>query len=288
MRWPARAAASCIARRAGCRGRATPAGMRPSAHSPGRRAAWRTAPTAGVSWAPPSIPAGCSGCGRRCAGPPPSVRRQRRSDAHALALQERFVAGLDGTGLDPARLVVPLEERRRGNFLAFSLPDAGGMAGAAGRGPASSPTAGGIGCASVSAATTRWQRWRRCWNGCVAWRAEATLRRRQGGARPGGPIGTEAVPSRSPKNGPPPAPRARDVPPPERMGEGVARRPAMEPGRSQPAGCPVRRGARLLRRRGRERHRALAPLRRRGGFPAAGERRPRRGRRREADRARPG
>lgn len=44
--------------------------------------------------------------------------------AHALALQERFVAGLDGTGLDPARLVVPLAERRRGNFLAFSLPDA--------------------------------------------------------------------------------------------------------------------------------------------------------------------
>jgi selenocysteine lyase/cysteine desulfurase len=44
--------------------------------------------------------------------------------AHAVALQERFVAGLAGTGLDPARLVVPLSERRRGNFLTFALPDA--------------------------------------------------------------------------------------------------------------------------------------------------------------------
>ena len=44
--------------------------------------------------------------------------------AHAHALQERFVAGLAGTGLDAGRLVVPLGERRRGNFLAFDLPDA--------------------------------------------------------------------------------------------------------------------------------------------------------------------
>lgn len=44
--------------------------------------------------------------------------------AHAHALQSRFVAGLEGTGLDPRRLVVPLSERRRGNFLAFGLPDA--------------------------------------------------------------------------------------------------------------------------------------------------------------------
>ena len=44
--------------------------------------------------------------------------------AHALRLQERCVAGLAGTGLDPARLVVPLSEARRGNFLTFSLPDA--------------------------------------------------------------------------------------------------------------------------------------------------------------------
>lgn len=51
---------------------------------------------------------------------------------HAHALQARFVAGLgadggsglDGTGLDPARLVVPLSEPRRGNFLTFDLPDA--------------------------------------------------------------------------------------------------------------------------------------------------------------------
>jgi kynureninase len=43
---------------------------------------------------------------------------------HAHALQARFVAGLAGTGLDPARLVVPLAERRRGNFLTFDLPDA--------------------------------------------------------------------------------------------------------------------------------------------------------------------
>lgn len=43
---------------------------------------------------------------------------------HAHALQARFVAGLAGTGLDPARLVVPLAETRRGNFLTFALPDA--------------------------------------------------------------------------------------------------------------------------------------------------------------------
>ncbi|MBK1660775.1 aminotransferase class V-fold PLP-dependent enzyme [Paracraurococcus ruber] len=44
--------------------------------------------------------------------------------AHSHDLQARFVAGLPGTGLDPARLVVPLAERRRGNFLAFDLDDA--------------------------------------------------------------------------------------------------------------------------------------------------------------------
>jgi selenocysteine lyase/cysteine desulfurase len=44
--------------------------------------------------------------------------------AHAHALQARFVAGLAGTGLDPARLVVPLTDPNRGNFLAFDLPDA--------------------------------------------------------------------------------------------------------------------------------------------------------------------
>ncbi|RAI58787.1 aminotransferase class V-fold PLP-dependent enzyme [Roseicella frigidaeris] len=44
--------------------------------------------------------------------------------AHSLALQTRFVAGLPGTGLDPARLAVPLAEPRRGNFLAFDLEDA--------------------------------------------------------------------------------------------------------------------------------------------------------------------
>jgi selenocysteine lyase/cysteine desulfurase len=43
---------------------------------------------------------------------------------HAHALQARFVAGLAGTGLDAARLVVPLSEPRRGNFLTFDLPDA--------------------------------------------------------------------------------------------------------------------------------------------------------------------
>lgn len=43
---------------------------------------------------------------------------------HARALQRRFADGLAGTGLDPARLVVPLEEPRRGNFLTFELPDA--------------------------------------------------------------------------------------------------------------------------------------------------------------------
>ena len=42
---------------------------------------------------------------------------------HAHALQRRFVAGLAGTRLDPATLVVPLEEPRRGNFLTFDLSD---------------------------------------------------------------------------------------------------------------------------------------------------------------------
>ncbi|WP_338661544.1 aminotransferase class V-fold PLP-dependent enzyme [Pararoseomonas sp. SCSIO 73927] len=50
---------------------------------------------------------------------------------HAVALQERFCAGLEnmgppGTGLDPARLAVPLSEPSRGNFLAFDLDDAEG------------------------------------------------------------------------------------------------------------------------------------------------------------------
>ncbi|MBP0491510.1 aminotransferase class V-fold PLP-dependent enzyme [Pararoseomonas indoligenes] len=43
---------------------------------------------------------------------------------HAVTLQERFCAGLQGTGLDPARLAVPLSEPSRGNFLAFDLDDA--------------------------------------------------------------------------------------------------------------------------------------------------------------------
>jgi kynureninase len=44
--------------------------------------------------------------------------------AHAHALQARFVAGRQCTGLDPRRLVVPLAEMRRGNFLCFDLSDA--------------------------------------------------------------------------------------------------------------------------------------------------------------------
>ncbi|MFC7691745.1 hypothetical protein ACFQY5_21365 [Paeniroseomonas aquatica] len=48
--------------------------------------------------------------------------------AQALALQSRFIAGLaarkDGRGLDPARLVVPVEDPARGNFLAFDLDEA--------------------------------------------------------------------------------------------------------------------------------------------------------------------
>lgn len=43
---------------------------------------------------------------------------------HAHALQARFIAGLEGTRLDASRLVVPLAEPRRGNFLTFDLPDA--------------------------------------------------------------------------------------------------------------------------------------------------------------------
>ncbi len=44
--------------------------------------------------------------------------------AHAHALQARFVAGLGGTGLDAGRLVVPVSDPARGNFLTFDLDDA--------------------------------------------------------------------------------------------------------------------------------------------------------------------
>lgn len=44
--------------------------------------------------------------------------------SHVQALQARFVTGLGGTGLDPARLVIPVSDPARGNFLTFDLPDA--------------------------------------------------------------------------------------------------------------------------------------------------------------------
>ncbi len=44
--------------------------------------------------------------------------------AHAHALQAHFVAGLAGTALDPGRLVVPIANPARGNFLTFDLDDA--------------------------------------------------------------------------------------------------------------------------------------------------------------------
>ena len=50
--------------------------------------------------------------------------------AHAKRLQERFVAGLSGPtlpGLDPERLLVPLAERNRGQFLTFETPEAGAI-----------------------------------------------------------------------------------------------------------------------------------------------------------------
>ncbi|MDJ1159714.1 aminotransferase [Chelatococcus sp. SYSU_G07232] len=49
--------------------------------------------------------------------------------AHAVALQERFMAavsGLPGGPFTPERLVVPMSEAARGNFLTFALPDAEG------------------------------------------------------------------------------------------------------------------------------------------------------------------
>ena len=50
--------------------------------------------------------------------------------AHARRLQERFVAGLSGLtlpGLDPERLLVPLAERNRGQFLTFETSEAGAI-----------------------------------------------------------------------------------------------------------------------------------------------------------------
>lgn len=50
--------------------------------------------------------------------------------AHAHALQRRFVAGLQAGGaIDPARLVVPLADEARGQFLTFRTPDARALAG---------------------------------------------------------------------------------------------------------------------------------------------------------------
>ncbi|WP_376087354.1 aminotransferase class V-fold PLP-dependent enzyme [Roseomonas sp. CCTCC AB2023176] len=43
---------------------------------------------------------------------------------HALAMGERFCAGLRGAVFDEWRLAVPLSEDRRGNFLAFETEDA--------------------------------------------------------------------------------------------------------------------------------------------------------------------
>jgi selenocysteine lyase/cysteine desulfurase len=44
---------------------------------------------------------------------------------HALALQNAFLAGIAGCeGVDLDALVVPADERRRGNFLTFDRPDA--------------------------------------------------------------------------------------------------------------------------------------------------------------------
>lgn len=50
--------------------------------------------------------------------------------AHALALQEAFVAGLPALGipgLAPETLVVPLKAPSRGNFLTFRTPEAGAL-----------------------------------------------------------------------------------------------------------------------------------------------------------------
>ncbi len=44
--------------------------------------------------------------------------------AHAMDLAERFCAGLRGTAFDSWRLVTPLGEPGRGNFLAFETPEA--------------------------------------------------------------------------------------------------------------------------------------------------------------------
>jgi selenocysteine lyase/cysteine desulfurase len=44
--------------------------------------------------------------------------------AHAIALQEMFLAGLPIGIFDPARLVVPADEISRGNFLTFEHSDA--------------------------------------------------------------------------------------------------------------------------------------------------------------------
>jgi kynureninase len=57
---------------------------------------------------------------------------RRRHDAalihaHAVALQEQFMAAMASASIGPFtanRLVVPLSERARGNFLAFEHPEA--------------------------------------------------------------------------------------------------------------------------------------------------------------------
>jgi kynureninase len=47
--------------------------------------------------------------------------------AHVMALQDIFLAGISDKPIglfDPVRLVVPAQERSRGNFLTFDHPDA--------------------------------------------------------------------------------------------------------------------------------------------------------------------
>ena len=130
MPWPAKASASSMCRRAMARGRGTPAGSPVSARSkpPTDRSAM--AATARAFSAPPSIPSALY----RLNAVMGLLSKLRLDIAeihrHAHRLQASFareLAAMNSPLLNPSHLVVPIENRDRGNFLTFRSDNAGDL-----------------------------------------------------------------------------------------------------------------------------------------------------------------
>jgi kynureninase len=126
MRWRVKAPASCIARPVSLHARATPGGLQASALFQLPTTAYPIRPMDGVSPARPLTTA---------------LYRLRAvlewlaaesidaalAHAHAVALQTQFMAAMAAHSVGPfgaERLVVPLSEPARGNFLTFEHPEA--------------------------------------------------------------------------------------------------------------------------------------------------------------------